>query len=83
VYLMNKEAYRTTKIGVILENRHALVKDLTHQNHRDVAYESRMFHLSADSGEIGHLSAPNRPLVRPNRPPCEKGSGSGAGMAIV
>ncbi len=30
----------------------------------------------AYSGEIGHVSAPNRP-------PCEKGSGSGAGMAIV
>jgi aldehyde:ferredoxin oxidoreductase len=37
----------------------------------------------ADFGEIGHLSAPNRPLVRPNRSPCEKGSGSGVGMAIV
>jgi len=37
----------------------------------------------ADSGEIGHVSAPNRPLVRANLPPRKKGLGSSAGMAIV
>jgi len=39
--------------------------------------------MSADSGEIGHVSAPNLPLVRANRPPHKKGVGSGAGMAIA
>jgi len=37
----------------------------------------------ADSAEIGHLSAPNRVLVRANRPPHKERAGSGAGMAIV